>query len=306
MYREILVPLDGSPLAERAIPFAHALALETGARLLLIRAVPPPRFSEWTADHAKIMVDAERYLESTLPFPTDKHSVETAFYFGDPALTIINEAHHHSADVIVMSTHGRSGFGQWIYGSVAEEVFRHVSIPVVIIPSHCQRDWSSSPTRTIVIPLDGSDLSLEAIGPAEDLAQALKASILLARVVPVSAVRKTDSHPETTSVAERQTDLATAADSLEEIARGIRSHGPTVTTTVIESDDPGVAIAELTHATNVAAVAMSTHGRTGVARLSVGSVAARTIQQAECPILLFRPVSMHRSQIMPRLSAARM
>ena len=306
MYREILVPLDGSPLAERALPFARALALATGARLLLIRAVPPPRLSEWTADHAKVMADAQEYLDSILPGSVRGQPIETAFYFGDPALTIINEAHHHSADVIVMSTHGRSGFGQWIYGSVAEEVFRHVSIPIVIVPSHCQRDWSSSRTNIIVIPLDGSELSIEAIEPAEELAQALNASILLARVVPRSVSQQVERLAQPVALRAGPVDHLTAADTLEEIAQGIRRHGRTVTTNLIESDDPGVAIAELTHAPNVAAVAMSTHGRTGVARLAMGSVAARTIQQAECPILLFRPITMHRSDILPRLSSAHM
>jgi len=144
-FKRILVPLDGSPLAERALPFAMALAQKFGSQIILLRALDipvatvPPVYPEvslaWVGEareHAHR--EAESYLEARLD-ELRQQGVEakTLSRDGSPAEEVINTATAEDVDLIVMSTHGRGGLARWTFGSVADKVARHGPCPVLLV-----------------------------------------------------------------------------------------------------------------------------------------------------------------------------
>ena len=140
----ILVPLDGSALAEQALPTASALAKATGAELLLLQVIQPlddrnqdilfKDAAEAQAAFAEWRTNAEAYLHGKgQPFQDEGVTCLSKAELGDVAPTIIDTATNERIDLLVMSTHGRSGLGRWVYGSVANKVLRGVTCPLLLI-----------------------------------------------------------------------------------------------------------------------------------------------------------------------------
>jgi nucleotide-binding universal stress UspA family protein len=147
MYSKILVPLDGSELSERALKPAFALAERFGADILLLRiaqpeealvSVPPLIPYEYGArppTPRQSVEEAEAYLDCIKLFWCESSArIHTQVAIGPPPKSIIDTAREQHADLIAMSTHGRSGISRLVYGSVAEAVLRGSSIPVLLIP----------------------------------------------------------------------------------------------------------------------------------------------------------------------------
>jgi nucleotide-binding universal stress UspA family protein len=135
--RTILVPLDGSILAESALPEAAELARQRGARLLLVRAAEAhvPVAVDPTESQVRVVQEAETYLASVKArlAATGITDVETSVWYGPPAYAIVEAARLRHADLIVMTTHGRSGLGRLILGSVAESVLRGTTTPILLL-----------------------------------------------------------------------------------------------------------------------------------------------------------------------------
>lgn len=133
----ILVPLDGSELAEAALPRAAELARESGAKLLLVRAAQAHVFPGVDPTEAQVHVveEAEQYLAGVAARlrADGVADVETSVWYGPPALSIVEAARLRRADLIVMTTHGRSGLGRLILGSVAESVLRGTTTPILLL-----------------------------------------------------------------------------------------------------------------------------------------------------------------------------
>lgn len=143
----LLVPLDGSPLAETALPAAAALAQATGATLLLLRAAEAHTFpgGDPTDAQVKVVREAEEYLASVAEkLRGDGVTVETAVWYGPPSDAIVEGARFNHADMVVITTHGRSGLGRVLLGSVAESVLRATSTPILVL--HPEGAPLSAPT----------------------------------------------------------------------------------------------------------------------------------------------------------------
>ena len=141
MYRKILVPLDGSPLAEKALPHAEAIAKSEGAEIVILRVpiVPGPELYMHEAVIAsKILEEAEQeaadYVKEKV-HQLKRHNLNVTGITRDGPVpdTILAVAEEINADVIAMSTHGRTGIQRWLMGSVADRVIHHTSIPVMVI-----------------------------------------------------------------------------------------------------------------------------------------------------------------------------
>lgn len=149
MYKRILVPLDGSEFSECVLPHVKAIALgcQVPAVVLLriVDALPPLAIGAqpWLRDVAEQeQAQAEGYL-SKLAAELKKEGLasDTAVIIGDPAQEILNFAQKNEADLIIMSTHGRSGATRWLLGSVTDRIIRHSPIPVLTVaPTGCRRD----------------------------------------------------------------------------------------------------------------------------------------------------------------------
>jgi nucleotide-binding universal stress UspA family protein len=148
-YKHILVPLDGSELAELALADALSLAQLNEAEVVLLQVISP--FEYIAGDTAPMgFVDelvkahqdaALRYLEEIIGREECRNlRVRLAVEIGIPAETIIDYAHREPIDLIVMATHGRSGLRRWVYGSVADKVLRGSDIPVLLVRAHPTRE----------------------------------------------------------------------------------------------------------------------------------------------------------------------
>jgi nucleotide-binding universal stress UspA family protein len=140
-YRRVLVPLDGSPLAEAVLPFVSRLARPLGLEIALLRVVPTviPQVVEGSRrvvmdDPGRLTLEAEEYLKGVADrLCADGFTTLTAVRSGEAASEILAGAHECQADLVAMTTHGRSGLGRLFFGSVAEAVLRRAEVPVLLV-----------------------------------------------------------------------------------------------------------------------------------------------------------------------------
>jgi nucleotide-binding universal stress UspA family protein len=310
MYRTVLVPLDGSPLAERALPYARALARRTGGRVVLVRCAGagPSPLRDLPVAQAEAFAAAEAYLQRVAGaapaapplrwWPVGPASedggTEVGVHCGPAAEGILAEARRRRADAIVMATHGCSGLGRWAYGSVADQVLRRAEVPVLLVPAAsaaAQNAWGDDDPLRVLVPLDGSlaaEAVLEALLP---LAGATRVRALLLHVVeprppcrPAPGVPGFGVPPATDQTGE----VAAARRYLETVADVLRPTGAAVAVHATVGY-PEAEIAAQAHKGRVDLVAMTTHGRTGLARVVLGGVATAAVQLAGVPLLLVRP-----------------
>jgi nucleotide-binding universal stress UspA family protein len=146
MYKSILVPLDGSELAENILTEVEELALLLKARISLVfvsKAHVLPGVNPTDAQ-VRVVKRAQEYLENLKEQLADKEmDIGIHTPYGNPADKILEVCRRHEIDLIAMSTHGRSGIGRWLLGSVAEKVVRHSEIPVLLLRSHKMEAGSS-------------------------------------------------------------------------------------------------------------------------------------------------------------------
>jgi nucleotide-binding universal stress UspA family protein len=285
MFTKIFVPLDGSALADRAVPYARTIARAVGAQLTLFYARP------------KLLMTGEQ------PFDVDAAAgklraegmdVETAVFplYHEPIGEVILEtAREKGADLVVMSTHGRGGLGRWLYGSAADQVLRKAELPIVLVPAACERTWESDGSFRMLVPLDGSPLAEEVLKPARELAGAMRAEVVLLRVVE-------RSQEMVRARAYAAINSGREVDRAREYLEGIASHFATVSKSVdtfTETGLPTPTIAKVARNENVDLVVMASHGYGGLARVVLGSVTTRVLQRAETPLLVVRPTPVRHS-----------
>lgn len=295
---QILIPLDGSSLAEQALSCAVTLGRELPAELILLRVrTVSPEISELLdaaseqtgAMRRQIEVEADQYLQKVANRLRQAGlSVRYLVRDGPPAETILNCAEEMAVGQIIMATHGYSGMKRWTHGSVAERVLQAASVPLLLVRAREASDPRPPLLcRRILVPLDGSRLAEKVLPAVIPMAQALGSKMILYRVLPVhaSAWGTAVSYVDLGGVFEIADQNALAylqdlASQLEE--QGIRTHAATQTGAIAESI---VAYAEDNY---VDLIAMCTHGRTGPVRWALGSVADRVLRAGSIPMLLVR------------------
>ncbi len=298
MFKNILIPLDGSPVGEVALQYAEALAVRTGARLTLVRAAHVQRPLGDAGDQQRAVADAEDYLTAQAQ-KLAKHGfeVETGVPFGGSAASwIAEEIDLRHADMVVMATHDRVGPDRWVHGSVAEVVVGHVSVPVMLVrPTHgaqlVERFTGERPV--LVVPLDGSELAEAALPLASELAARFAGQVVLVCVVPgpghIVAVK--GGVTVLTYVGGFGRLRANARDYLDGMVGRLSAAGVSAAASVrTGSSAHQIAAAASDH--TAAVVVMATHGRSGVARSILGSVAGETLHHSPCPVMLIRPATL--------------
>ena len=311
--KTILVPLDGSALAGSTLPYVVALAKATEAKLLLYRAVVAHSFFKDDLADAQLAViaEAEEYLDAACgKVRAEGIDAGVRVQYGAAARCILEEATLNQPDMIVMSTHGRGGLGRWVYGSVTDQVLREADVPILIVPPAAAAGWTRTDDTRVLVSLDGSELAEAALEPAASLAVALGAGLLLLRVVEPKVYGDVYA-PSYSSVPEINTEaeLVTAQVYLDTVAARLRAqsaanHGGGIAiSTRVETGQPAATIARVAHETSTLAIALATHGRGGVARLVMGSVATGLLQRADVPVLLVRPAAVARPAPEPAVLA---
>ncbi len=302
MFPKILVPLDGSELAERALPLAVKLAAQGGSRLILLRVpvfdlpeslLPPvverqdARWREYTPEDA--VHAATAYLERIAARLTEQGSqVETRVVEGDPAGIILDLAEMEQISLIVMSPRGITGLARWVFGSVTERVLRQAPCPVLV-------SRASGDVRRVFITLDGSPLAEHAIEPGLNVAQRLGCPVTLLRVEPRVANNLIEEMVIGLALAnegavEQLTDvaLANAALYLNDVVERYEQPGRTLQKSLLVG---GAAeqIVESVEQVSDSLIVMASHGRTGLQRWVYGSVTDKVMHSTEASLLIVRP-----------------
>ena len=296
VYRSIVVPIDGSALAEHALQLAASLAARMQSELHLVHAYQQRVIDELpvyglSGDAARCT--AEDFVLAAADRVRAAHGgvVAGVVLDGSPAPSIVAYAASRGADLIVMSSHGRTGASRFWLGSVTDSVIRSATVPVLMVRN---RNAAVSPTAVferVLVPLDGSSVAEAIIPHAMTLARLGNAHVHLLQVeetaedVRVSVWRFAEHVPD---------DLPARLDRAERYLRHLveRSRSEwapaTATTEARGAHRVSEAIAQVAIDRDVDLIAMATHGR-GASRLLMGSVADKIIRGTECSILLLRP-----------------
>jgi nucleotide-binding universal stress UspA family protein len=312
MYRSLLVPLDGSPFSEQALPLALGVARRSGAGIMLLH-VQAPLASIYTENPLFVADNLEEHLRSRqrahdqgyldgiakrLVAGADVH-VTTALFEGEVAAGIRAEVERTGAGLVVMTTHGRGPVGRFWLGSVADELIRTLDVPLLLVrPGEEAAVSSKEPSfRRILVPLDGSELAEGILEPTVALGSLMGAEYTLVRVInPVLRLSYIPQGPTLDQMAKTLLDRVQtlqeevrkqARDYLEGVARRLRQRGLAVATRVVVDDDPAVAIMQA--AADFDLIAIETHGRRGLKRLFLGSVANKVLRGTALPMLVHRP-----------------
>lgn len=286
MFCRIMVPLDGSELAERALPCAQRFAGAGGAVLHLVRVVEAPVRSTWVPGPVFVAVRAyddpvERATDEATTYLTRLHMRLAAAGLGvtvahpvetsGPGAALVAYERTAAIDLVIMCSHGRSGVARFTLGSVATYMLRHGTAPILLVrPSE-----PALPMQRAMVPLDGSPQSEEALHVAADLLGPIVQEVTLLRVV------------------DRRNEVPAAQRYLDAVRPRLYRDGQgagLVCQTQVTQGDPAQVIMEATG--TEALVVMATHGRSALARLALGSVADRVAREGRAPILLVRAHSL--------------
>jgi nucleotide-binding universal stress UspA family protein len=293
MYRTILVPLDGSPLAEQALPFALAVAKRANANLRLARVHRPTPHAGREV-HAKAVAATEQaYLDSIADRlrPIGAH-VSTALPEGPVAAALCQCARETGASLMVLTTHARGPVSRFWMGSTADELVRNTCVPLLVHRPKAGAAITADGEfrfRRILVPLDGSDVAEEALGPAAEMARIMGASLTLLRVVepvPLVAPDGLVYTPPTIDTTLMDDLSKQARVYVDHVAARWQGEGLSVETDVTVNDLPTAAILDAAERHDL--VALATHGRSRVARFFLGSVADKVVRGAPCPVLVVR------------------
>lgn len=322
MFHRILVPLDGSSRAERAIPVALRLARTSGGSIVFLRVASTatefwpflpgqPSLASTAVDSA--VSEARHYLAHVrTAFHEPGVTIETIMQIGPAASTILQVASHEQVDLIVLCSHGYTGLARQIMGSVAERVVRYAPIPVFVLreggPIPAGPHPDASRTLRILVPLDGSVQAKAALAPAAALVTGLAGTatgaLHLTRVVkPLPAHQ---SQGEAVMEHARQVQRAKAylqktVEHLREDWRTPEIAPPNLTMSWSVVTDTHIAdgilrVAEIgEEAEGISPpggceiIAMATHGYSGVSLLTIGSVTEHVLNAMKLPVLIVRP-----------------
>jgi nucleotide-binding universal stress UspA family protein len=311
MYRSLLVPLDGSAFAEHALPPALAIARRAGAALRLASVATPVAEAYAEAvylaapDLQEVVKGRHRaYLEDVAGRVRARWDgpVSRAVLEGEVAETLCADVAGSGADLVVMATHGRGPLGRFWLGSVADELVRRVSVPLLLVrPREQAPDLGREPELgKVVVALDGTELAEQALGPAVDLAGLMpQAEVVLVRVIrpplpaaylPDAAGVGTEAESILDQVLAVQEQLRRDAQAyLAGVAERLKARGLRVRARVAVEEQPALALLHAAEEERAGLVALATHGRGGLARLLLGSVADKVIRGATVPVLVQRP-----------------
>jgi nucleotide-binding universal stress UspA family protein len=247
-------------------------------------------------DAQDYLAGTARRLEGAAPVPVSASLLE-----GDVAATLCAHAADTGADLVVMATHGRGPLGRFWLGSVADEVLRRLPVPLLLVrPGEEPPDLAAEPAlRRVLVPLDGDPLAEQVLEPAAALAQLVGAEITLLRVVrpagPVpadlpegAAGREAAALLEQVRGLHRQV-LREAEGYLTRVAGRLRAPGRRVQTKVVVGEHAASAILDEARDGGADLIALATHGRHGLPRLLLGSVADKVVRGAAAPVLVLRP-----------------
>jgi nucleotide-binding universal stress UspA family protein len=310
MYRKVIVPLDGSELAEEVLPHVVEMIRGRDSQVYLLSVTPVMRgvarpvvdLRPDGEERQRVEQELKEYLRKVASrLESVAAEVEATVRSGRPADEILTFADNVGADLIAMTTHGRSGIRDWIFGSVADRILRGATCPVLLV--RAGQTKLRTTYQRILIPLDGSELAEQVLPyvkalirssrtfPSEEVTHIFLISVLTTGLGDRTVTLLTSYPPglQLSSTALRYAEVEMQR-YLRSVAAVLRDHGAIVHIGVRQGA-PAYEI--LTYAAEVEAdlTGMTTHGLSGLSRWVYGNVAGKVLQGAHSPVLLIRPTS---------------
>ncbi|TVR75959.1 MAG: universal stress protein [Sphaerobacteraceae bacterium] len=299
MLKRIVVPLDGSQISHAALPLARSLAEQTGAGVTLVSVIDPPRdfyispqdssstrLRPKDIDHlAKEEQRLDYYLKNVAT-SFERTRVSTDIRLGQAATEILEAAEAVEGSAIVMASHGRSGLGRMLMGSVAERIVQSSQVPVFVTraSTDTRAEFGKQKITNVAVALDGSDLAEQALDRAYDIFRNNVRYTLVRIVEPVAPGQSYSS--EIIANYEREA-RESAEDYVRDAADTLTTHGATVSADV-RITEPASGITRVASEFGADLIAMTTHGRSGMGRFLLGSVAERVLHDTDRPVMIVR------------------
>ena len=301
MYKNIMVPTDGSGFDREAIRVALRIGEVTDAKVRLVRVLGTGSFfgaaaaAEGTAIAAEVVrSERDKALSELYSLAAECRAASNAevsvdLHSGPVSDVLQGYARRNDIDLIVISTHGRNGLSRLSLGSVTDSLIRHTTIPVLVVkpPASYLNPQVSGPFRRIVVPLDGSTLAEQILPRVLELATLEEAEVTLLNVlIPQSYSQKEIVDP---SLPWWEKDISLAQVYLSYVATRLRHRGVTVTTDIIIAENVASAIGDFASREKADLIAIATHGRGGLTRMIRGSVADAIMHSGRMSMLVFKP-----------------
>jgi nucleotide-binding universal stress UspA family protein len=310
MYRSILVPLDGSTFGEHAVPWAATIARRAGAKMTLAHVHEPASvlygegavmLSDELDTHAR--GQKQLYLDHVVGrlYGGAAMTAEARMLEGGVVEAIHEYVNKNHIDLVVMTTHGRGPMGRFWLGSAADKLVRRLNVPLLLVhPAATTPDLTEErAVHHILIPLDGSELAEGIITPATSLGESMQSDYTLLRVV--RPVHPTLPYTEGLSVAQMAGEILDRIETLQGevlkeaqgyltgVAEKLRARSIGVRTRVAVEEHPASAILQEAGTCGADLIAIETHGRGGLIRLVLGSVADKVLRGSTIPVLVHHP-----------------
>ena len=268
MFDQILVCLDGSPLAEKILPLAQEIASGKGAKIVLLRVV----------GDSKELLAEESYMRQRAGL----FHVPFRFIIAhDPAAAIVEELEKNPRAIAALTTHGRTAWGEALLGSVALKVIRGARRPVLLYRPRPESSAAPAKITTLVVTLDGSQFSEKIVPAAIEMAKLLNSRIILVQALPTESAQAVRDHLPLGDVLESSYLQAKAAE--------IKKKYEIDPSWDVLHGEAGDAICRYLNGMEDTLLAMTSHARGGVERALLGSVAAACIRKAGVPMLIYWP-----------------
>ena len=295
--RSILVPLDGSSVAEQALPVAVAIAERARCKIKLVLVHQPLVGIEPGPAYTKMELAMEKanreYLRSVVARYRERlgRTLTSAVLEGSVAATLARYGRELSADLVVMTTHGRGGIRRAWLGSVADQLIRISEVPILVVRAKDQDELASVNLGEILVPLDGSPLAEAVLEPVTALARLWDAEISLVQVVHPIPLTSDPVLPFPAGYSDEVTRIRReeAQDYIRDVAERLREAGVRASGVAVMGGGVAETLLDLARPERVGLIATATHGRGGVRRLVLGSVADKLVRGAEVPVLVVRP-----------------
>lgn len=281
--KRFLVPLDGSELAEHALPWATLLAEKFRAQVELLRCYEPlaslylvPEFAAAAPvyyDQSAFDKQIDEYLEKVMKSIPEGLAVKRRSE-GDPGSVIVDRTEEGDIQAVVMASHGRGGLGRWLLGSVATKVVRASRTPVLVV--NAGTEVAAVPQlKKILVPLDGSETSEGAISHALTLSELFNAEIVLYQGVAHTPI----GHPHLDAAVNLEVQNA------REYLESVKQRYPQANlSTLVKVAGPALGIVEAAESCDL--IVMNSHGHSGVKRWLLGSVAENVLQTSRRPLMI--------------------
>jgi nucleotide-binding universal stress UspA family protein len=302
LYKKMLVPLDGSELAETVLPYATELAGRMDLEMVLLHVcstnwAETQHLCQSYIDHVAETASVQsQELQSKIGLPSNKTiKARTELLVGHPAEEIIHFADENNVDFILIGSHGHSGVSRWVLGSVADKVLRASRVPVWLVRAGIMEEiardeWSRS---TILVPLDGSKFAESVLPHVETLARQKNAkpfNVVLLRVYEKPPVTADYPEPDWNEHVKLMIDhfKGEAVQYLSGVEKRLADAGLRVRSEVL-AGKPAGEIIEYTNKNHPILIVMASHGSSGLSRWEYGDIANKVLYGSSSPVFLVRP-----------------